>query len=117
MYSKDIPERIKYLRKLFGYKQSEIAHILEISESAYCKLEQGTRRLTAENCINLSDLYEVSCDFILKGIGDLERVRKSTEILENAFDNICCNFDSIRSRIAELEKNLSANSTEDTRSA
>lgn len=112
MYDKEIAKRIKYLRKQFGFKQSEVADILEISESAYCKLEQCTRRLTAENCINLSDLYEVSCDFILKGSGDIEQVRELTEILEHSFGDICCDLNSIRSRIAQIEKNISKQTTD-----
>ena len=105
---KEIPKRIKWLRKQFGYKQCEVSNILGISESAYSKLEQGARRLTIENCIALSELYEQSCDFILKGADDMEKVRKATDILENAFDDISCDLNSIRLRIAKLEKNLQA---------
>lgn len=65
---RQIGRRVKELREAKKTKQKEVADILEISVSAYAKLESGDRGLTSENCIALADYFGVTCDYILRGI-------------------------------------------------
>ena len=63
----EISERIRTLRKSHAMSSEHVAEILHISLSAYSKLELNQRRINAENVVKLSELYGVSCDYILTG--------------------------------------------------
>lgn len=57
--------RLIYLRKQKGYTQSEVAEILNISRSSLSRYEKGTRIPNIEIIMQLSLLYDVSCDYLL----------------------------------------------------
>lgn len=57
--------RLIYLRKQKGYTQSEVAEILNISRSSLSRYEKGTRIPNIEILMQLSLLYDVSCDYLL----------------------------------------------------
>ena len=89
--SKETCQRIKHLRKSRGLRQIEVAKALNLSLSAYSKIENEERNISTENCIALADFYGVTCDYILRGINaenvDVFRStglhQKSLEILKN----------------------------------
>ncbi|HEL1596251.1 TPA: helix-turn-helix transcriptional regulator [Streptococcus suis] len=57
--------RLKDLREDNDYTQREVAEILSFSRSAYAKIERGERILSPEILIKLSNLYDVSTDYLL----------------------------------------------------
>ena len=61
-------ERLKNLRSKNGMTQKEVADKLGISESAYGYYEQGRRQPPQEAYGILSELYEVSLDYLILGI-------------------------------------------------
>ena len=65
---KRIGQRIKKLRESKGLKQKDMADVLQVSVSAWAKLEAGDRGLGSEDCIRLADYFGVSCDYILRGV-------------------------------------------------
>lgn len=67
-FRNDICKRIKDLREKKGVLQRDVANALNISLSAYTKLENGERGISSENCIALADYFKVTCDYILRGI-------------------------------------------------
>lgn len=64
----EIGKRLKKLRESSGKKQSDLGKLLGITPAAYGKIEAGDRGLSSEYCILLSDYYNVSCNYILRGI-------------------------------------------------
>lgn len=64
-----IPEalnkRIQFIRKKHGYKQAEVAQILNISRVTYTKYETGDRTIPTEVIIVLAKTYSLTTDFIL----------------------------------------------------
>ncbi len=58
-------ERIKQLREQRGWTQSHIASILGISKSTYVKYERGEREPRYGTLIALSELFQVSVDYLL----------------------------------------------------
>lgn len=64
---KEIGQRLKVLRQYGELNQLDVARVLGVTASAYGKLEYGERGLSSRNCIALSELYGVTCDYILKG--------------------------------------------------
>ncbi len=62
-----IGDRIKTLRKKHGFSQSLVAEKLFISQAAYSLIENSQNGIAVDHIINLSKLYKVTTDFILKG--------------------------------------------------
>jgi len=62
-------ERIKDLRIENGYKQEEIADKLNITTSAYGYYEQGRNEPSLETVKEISDIYQVSTDYLFGKIG------------------------------------------------
>ncbi len=78
-----IYERLTLLRKEHGYLQKDIADKLNISKSAYGYYEQGRNEPDIQTIIKLSELYGVSCDYLMCRI-DVESgnlTRKESDIL------------------------------------
>ena len=54
---------LRDLRKNRDLTQKELAKLLSCTTSAYSKIENGKRTLTAEISIDLSNFYNVSTDY------------------------------------------------------
>lgn len=61
----DMYRRIRDLREDKDYTQQYVAEKLSYTHSAYSKIERGERVLTAEILVQLSNLYDVSTDYLL----------------------------------------------------
>ena len=62
-----IGSQIALLRQKRGMRQAELAALLRISPSAVGMYEQGRREPSADTLVALSEIFEVSTDYILKG--------------------------------------------------
>ena len=58
-------DKLKDLRKDFGYTQEEVAQKLNISQRAYSHYENGSREIPLELLIEVCKMYEVSMDFMV----------------------------------------------------
>ena len=58
--------RIKDLREDFDYTQTKIASLIGITQRKYSYIETGAQPLTDEILVKLSQIYDVSIDYILK---------------------------------------------------
>ncbi|HSI69763.1 MAG TPA: S24 family peptidase [Gillisia sp.] len=70
----DIGSRLKELRKKNKFSQQYVAEHLYISQAAYSLIENSQNGIVAEHIVGLSNLYEVTTDFILKGDKQLIRI-------------------------------------------
>ena len=64
----ELKDRIKQLRVDSKKTQKEIAALLNIPEQSYQKYEYGKVTPKIDIIIKLSDIYNVTTDYILKGI-------------------------------------------------
>ena len=64
----NINERIKNLRNRFHLSQEYVANYLGLNRSTYTQMENGNRKVTADDVSKLSDLYGVSADVILHDV-------------------------------------------------
>lgn len=64
----NMSDRIQYLRKQKGYSQEELADKVGVSRQAVSKWESEQSMPDLEKVIIMSELFEVTTDYILKGI-------------------------------------------------
>lgn len=57
--------RIRDLREDHDLTQQYVSDYLSITRSAYARIERGEHKLSAEVLIQLSNLYNVSTDYLL----------------------------------------------------
>ena len=69
-----ISSRIRNLRKEHRLSQTQIADQLNISQAAYSLIESSQNGVVAEHLISLSEIFNVTTDFILKGDDSIVRV-------------------------------------------
>ena len=62
---KGLPEKLRTLRKQYGFSQREAASRLGISTSVISAYENGERTPSTENLLALSYLYKRSTDYLL----------------------------------------------------
>lgn len=58
-------ERLRELRRIYGYTQQRVADALGISQPSYIRYENGSAEPTLENLAKLADLFDVSVDYLL----------------------------------------------------
>ena len=58
---------IRQLRKRNGYTQEELAKILRIDRSFYSRIESGKNGCSVDLLVQLSDVFEVSLDYLILG--------------------------------------------------
>ncbi|MEZ4983962.1 MAG: helix-turn-helix transcriptional regulator [Saprospiraceae bacterium] len=58
--------RIKAIRKQKNMQQQEVAERLNISQSAYAKIENGQSKVDTDRLLQLADIFEVPYDSLPK---------------------------------------------------
>ena len=64
----NISDRLQHLRKVKGLSQEELAHQIGVSRQSVSKWESEQTLPDIEKIILLSDYFEVTTDYLLKGI-------------------------------------------------
>lgn len=62
-----IGKRIQFHRKQKGYTQEQLAEMMNVSIQMVSNLERGMKAIRIDNLINLSQILEISTDYILTG--------------------------------------------------
>lgn len=62
-----LSKRVACLRKKFNYSQSELASMLNTSPSAIGMYEQGRRTPSLETLVQMSEIFNVSLDYLITG--------------------------------------------------
>ena len=62
-----IGKRIQNRRKQQGYTQEQLAEMMNVSIQMVSNLERGNKALRIDNLINLSQILDISTDYILTG--------------------------------------------------
>ena len=90
MYNRyEIGRRIKGLRDDISINQEKLAKDLNISREALAKWETGDRDIKNEFMIKLADYFNVTCDYILRGIrADSVEVSQKTGLTQIAIDQL-----------------------------
>ena len=62
-----IGKRIQNRRKQKGYTQEQLAEMMNVSIQMVSTLERGNKAIRIDNLINLSQILDISTDYILTG--------------------------------------------------
>lgn len=65
--NEEIGTRIRELRQQKGYAGIQIAKEIGVSPKYIFELERGMKRFSVEVLLKMSELFDVSCDYILFG--------------------------------------------------
>ena len=84
----NMADRIQYLRKAKGFSQEEFANKVGVSRQAVSKWESEQSTPDIEKIIIMSELFEVTTDYILKGIEPVNMTNRKT-IYSLYLGNIC----------------------------
>ncbi len=76
-----IGKRIQTRRKQKGYTQEQLSEMMNVSIQMISNLERGNKAIRIDNLIKLSQILEVSCDYILTA----QETPKDIEILSDKF--------------------------------
>lgn len=68
-YKKALGERLRQQRKLHSLTQEQLAERLDISIKHYSEVERGLTGMSVENLIRVSEILQISLDYLIKGIG------------------------------------------------
>lgn len=73
--------RIKQLRVSKGWKQDDLAELLDVQRAVISKYETGSVSLTDETVKRIADIFEVSTDYLL-GVSEIPTQLSSMKELE-----------------------------------
>lgn len=62
-----IGKRIQNRRKQLGYTQEQLAEMMNVSIQMVSNLERGNKAIRIDNLVNLSQIRNISTDYILTG--------------------------------------------------
>lgn len=74
-----IGKRIQDRRKQQGYTQEKIAEMMNVSIQMVSNLERGNKAIRIDNLINLSQILNISTDYILTGKETLDDIGSLAE--------------------------------------
>ncbi|NLN82425.1 MAG: helix-turn-helix transcriptional regulator [Clostridiales bacterium] len=63
----EFSQRLRALRKLKNQTQQQVSDFLHLNRSTYAYYESGKASPSLQTLVLLSEYYEVSTDFLLKG--------------------------------------------------
>ena len=77
----NVSDRIRELRKIKGISQDELAEKLGVSRQAISKWENEQSIPDIDKIILLSDYFEVSTDYLLKGVEPVKSMNRKNKNL------------------------------------
>lgn len=84
-----INNRIKILRNTLNYSQKKFGNALGgLSQSAVSAMEKPGGTVTDKNILAICKLFNVNQEWLLKGIGEIFTLKRSTEKFYGIFDKL-----------------------------
>lgn len=98
-------ERLYELRKQAGLSQEELAEMLDVSRQSVSKWESDKGYPEMTRLIFLSDYFDISLDYLVRGVEKEDVSRQQTEQIEYQTD-------TLKNRIQAFMTNLNGNQKE-----
>jgi len=77
-----IGRRIQSRRKQLGFTQEQLAEMMNVSIQMVSNLERGNKAIRIDNLIRLSEILEISTDYILTGKGTTDDAQSLVQRIE-----------------------------------
>ena len=90
-------ERIAILRVTKGLSQSQLSQMLGVKRSVVSYYESGDRLPSFDVLIEMSRVFNVSTDYLLKG-KDAERIISVSDLDENSIDVVMTVVNALRAK-------------------
>ena len=90
-------ERIAILRVTKGLSQSQLSQMLGVKRSVVSYYESGDRLPSFDVLIEMSRVFNVSTDYLLKG-KDAERIISVSDLDENSIDVVMIVVNALRAK-------------------
>lgn len=68
-------DRIKALRKKFGYSQENVGDVLGISKQAVSEMEKGSRHLSEDKVCKLEKYFSVSRQYLTGDVDEWDKIK------------------------------------------
>ena len=81
---KKLGERLRKSREYLNLTQAQVAEILHVGRDAILRIENGTRKVDADELAKFSELYKVSIDDLLNG----KKIDYSERAFARGFDKL-----------------------------
>jgi len=81
---KELNERIKELRTQLHLSQEYVANYLDVKRTTFTQMENGKRKITAEDISKLSILFGISADSLLHGT----EISKPATVFARSFESL-----------------------------
>lgn len=78
-----IGKRIQNRRKQLGYTQEQLAEMMNVSVQMVSNLERGNKAIRIDNLINISQIMNISTDYILTGKQSQQDISNLSEQISN----------------------------------
>ncbi|MCD7840150.1 MAG: helix-turn-helix domain-containing protein, partial [Erysipelotrichaceae bacterium] len=86
----NLADRIQALRKAKGISQEELADKIGVSRQAVSKWESEQSSPDMEKIILLSDYFDTTTDYLLKGVEPVEGIKKTNKRKIDSINKILC---------------------------
>lgn len=81
---KKLNERMKELRTQLHLSQEYVANYLGISRATFTQMENGNRKITADDVSKISKLFGISADSLLNG----SEISQPATVFARSFENL-----------------------------
>ncbi|WP_424685182.1 helix-turn-helix domain-containing protein [Enterococcus sp.] len=68
-----LPKKIIDLRESNDWSQAELARRLDVNKSVMNRIESGERKVSSDELKRLSDIFDVSTDYLLECTGEKDK--------------------------------------------
>ncbi|MEO1782280.1 helix-turn-helix domain-containing protein [Enterococcus diestrammenae] len=68
-----LPKKIIDLRESNDWSQAELARRLDVNKSVMNRIESGERKVSSDELKRLSDIFDVSTDYLLERTGEKDK--------------------------------------------
>ena len=108
----DLSERIVYLRKQRKLTQEKVGEMVNMSQRSVANWESGDRSPSLSTLIELSELFNVSLDYLLGKTDNPERIKQPAvqhgELVERIIARVRALPDPALSRLSDFLEGLEA---------
>lgn len=100
-----IGKKIRKIRELHGLTQEYVAHVLNITQTAYCKIEKGETRITIERLVQISMIFGMRENDILN-FDEKFVIHNTVNKQSGTSENMTINYSLVEKEVKMYEERI-----------